>query len=195
MLHNAMNWLRRLVSAEPRKPKPHSVHLTDRSASNDEEVTTLTEEHIGSVISYDEHLLERARTQWQFGDWQSLAAIERSSLELHPDRAKLALLAAAGHAQVGASEEARLFFQLAREWGCSKQLLSQVLISGVHNSLGCAAILMGQEQRALTHLNQSVAIGTPGSDTKLLTQARAIQQCRTIGTRPPSLILELKKTI
>ncbi len=189
-----MNWLRRLVGASPRKQKSNTPPLTDQSASSDEKVMALSEEHIGTVVPYDENLLERARTQWQFGDWQSLAAIEQSSLEHHPDRAKLALLAAAGHMQIGAREEAHLFFQLARDWGCSKQLISQVLISGVHNSLGCAAILMGQEQRALSHLNQSVVLGGPRSDTKLLTQARVIQQCRAIGT-PPPLSLEFKQNI
>jgi hypothetical protein len=29
-----------------------------------------------AVVPYDENLLERARTQWQFGDWQSLASLE-----------------------------------------------------------------------------------------------------------------------
>ena len=31
----------------------------------------------GEFVPYDENLLERARTQWQFGDWESLARIDR----------------------------------------------------------------------------------------------------------------------
>lgn len=31
------------------------------------------------VVPYDENLLERSRTQWQFGDWESLAKLERDS--------------------------------------------------------------------------------------------------------------------
>lgn len=46
-------------------------------------------------IPYDEALLDRARTQWQFGDWESLAAITQQPLQHHPERAKLALMAAA----------------------------------------------------------------------------------------------------
>ena len=38
----------------------------------------------------DENLLERARTQWQFGDWNSFAQLDRDTLQHHPDRAKLA---------------------------------------------------------------------------------------------------------
>jgi hypothetical protein len=46
-------------------------------------------------VPIDENLLERARTQWQFGDWPSLAAISRDALQHHPDLPKLALLAVA----------------------------------------------------------------------------------------------------
>ena len=48
------------------------------------------------MVPYDENLLERSRTQWQFGDRASLAALDQTTLQHHPDRAKLTLLAAAG---------------------------------------------------------------------------------------------------
>ena len=44
-------------------------------------------------------LLDRAREQWQHGDWESLVDIAEIDLGHHPDRAKLALLAAAGYQQ------------------------------------------------------------------------------------------------
>ena len=34
-----------------------------------------------SFVPYDENLLERSRTQWQFGDWASLAKLERHTLQ------------------------------------------------------------------------------------------------------------------
>ncbi|ADH86530.1 hypothetical protein [Desulfurivibrio alkaliphilus] len=58
------------------------------------------------MVPYDETLLERSRTQWQFGDWQSLAQINRDRLQHHPDRAKPALPAAPGHLQCGTTAEA-----------------------------------------------------------------------------------------
>ena len=61
------------------------------------------------LVPYDENLLERSRTQWQFGDWASLVKLERDTLQHHPDRAKLALLAAAGHLQQGDNPAARQF--------------------------------------------------------------------------------------
>lgn len=47
-------------------------------------------------VRYDESLFEHARTQWQFGDWNSLAQLDPDTLQHHPDHAKLALPAAAG---------------------------------------------------------------------------------------------------
>lgn len=191
MLHNAMNWLRRLFGAEPRKPKSDATALTAPSASTENEATVLMEEHIGTIVPYDEHLLERARTQWQFGDWQSLAAIGRDNLEHHPDRAKLVLLVAVGRLQIGASDEARQLLQLAQDWGCSRRLIAQTLISGTYNSLGRAAIAGHQENRALSHFSQAVALGAPGSDTKLLTQARVMTQCKNMEQSVPEQIKKL----
>jgi hypothetical protein len=93
-----------------------------------------THEDAQHVVPYDENLLERSRTQWHFGDWESLAKLERDTLQHHPDRAKLALLAAAGHLQQGNSQEARQFTRLAQDWGCSKKLISQI------SSLACTTL-------------------------------------------------------
>ena len=138
-------------------------------------------EEVQNVVPYDENLLERSRTQWQFGDWESLVKLERDTLQHHPDRAKLALLAAAGHLQQGNSQEARQFTRLAQDWGCSKKLISQILISGVHNSLGRAAAISGDQPRAQQHFNSSVTIGAPGSEVRLLVHARVGQQYQQIG--------------
>jgi hypothetical protein len=128
------------------------------------------------LVPYDENLLERARTQWQFGDWQSLANLDHDTLQHHPDRAKLVLLAAAGRLQIGQDTEARHYIRLAQNWGCSKKHISQVLISGVHNSIGMAAAVGAQEQRAALHFEKAMRVGAPGSDVKLLTQSRAVYQ-------------------
>lgn len=123
-------------------------------------------------IPYDEFLLEKARTQWQFGDWESLAKLNLEAIQHHPERAKLALLAAAGNLQTDGSNAARQYIRLAQGWGCSKRLISQILISGVHNSLGRAAILAGQHQRAVNHIESSIGIGTPHAEIRLLVRAR-----------------------
>jgi hypothetical protein len=159
-----------------RTPKKQAKPLT---LNSNEALAMLN--HNDGLVPYDENLLERARTQWQFGDWQSLANIERDSLQHHPDRAKLALLTAAGHMQRGDSSNARKFTQLAQDWGCSKKLISQILIAGVHNSLGRAAAVNGQGQRALQHFESAIAAGAPASELRLLTQARLGEQLGQLG--------------
>ena len=66
------------------------------------------------AFPYDEALLERSRTQWRFGDRPSLATLTRNTLQHHPDRAKLALLVAAGHQQLGDTAAGTQFKWLAR---------------------------------------------------------------------------------
>jgi FkbM family methyltransferase len=153
-------------------------------------------EVIGSesqLCPYDENLLERSRNQWQFGDWKSLAQLNRDTLQHHPDRAKLALLAAAGHLQQGDTGAARQFTRLAQDWGCNKKLISQILIAGVYNTLGKAAAINCLEQRALGHFEASVATGTPGGDVRLLTQARMSEQLAQARATQNRLLQESRK--
>jgi glycosyltransferase involved in cell wall biosynthesis len=144
-----------------------------------------------TLVPYDENLLERSRIQWQFGDWASLVAIPRDALQHHPDRAKLALLAAAGHSAEGNAAEARQYTRLAIDWGCSKRLVSQILISGVHNSLGRVAAAAGRQSRALNHFESAIDIGTPGCDTRLLAQARIGEQLGQLGLAVGTVMLKV----
>jgi len=161
-----------------------------RSTASMEEIHPETLETASShAVPYDENLLERARTQWQFGDWESLAKIDRDTLQHHPDRAKLALLAAAGKLQTDNNNDAKQFIRLAQDWGINKKLISQILTAGVHNSLGRVAALGNQQQRALQHFESAITIGTPGSDAKLLTQARTGEQLNQLGLQAPNSLL------
>ncbi len=188
------NWLLRLFrqsqSTEGRHSYPEikstqaSAELSQETLNTNKEATAdveaLTNEDI-SWVAFDENLLERARTQWQFGDWESLASISRESLQHHPERARLAVLIAAGHSQCGNQEKLQQFIRLAQDWGCSRKLISQLLISGVQNSLGRASLVAGQTDRAKLFFEQSVQTGMPGADLKLLTSARIRQQRQLLG--------------
>lgn len=127
---------------------------------------------------YDENLLDCCVTQWKFGDWQSLIKITKEQLEHHPEREKLAILVAAGHFQIGGIATAKGFTQIAIAWGCSQRLVSQILIAGVHNSLGRAAVLSHEPDRALSHFKEAITIGAPKSEVTLFVQARAAEQTR-----------------
>lgn len=187
MLNSLTKWIRRLFSSSPQRPDHNPATLSEELSSAGKRAITYIKEDI-TIVPYDENLLERARTQWQFGDWESLAKLERSTLQHHPDRAKLALLAASGHLQKGSISVAKQLIQLAQDWGCSKHLISQILIAGVHNSLGRAAVIMQQEARALGHFHNAVVLGAPGSDVRLLTQARVAHQVSHLGQHNSELL-------
>jgi hypothetical protein len=177
-------------SARPKSGSPATLPVQPAelpAAKLSDDDSLVAREPIAEVetVPYDENLLERARTQWQFGDWASLAQLERDVLQHHPDRAKLALLAAAGHMQQGDDQAARHYTRLAQDWGCSKRLVSQILVAGVHNTLGRAAAAAGQQPRALRHFESAIAIGAPASAIKLLTRARSSEQLAQLGLSAP----------
>ncbi|MCG2582825.1 hypothetical protein [Massilia sp. TS11] len=125
---------------------------------------------------FDEHLFERAKLQWQFGEWESLAAIGRDGLAHHPERATISLLIASACIQLGEPDAARPLIHQAKAWGCSRTLMARILISGVHNSLARTAVLSGREQLATRHFRAAVQIGSPGTDVPLLARARTETQ-------------------
>lgn len=131
-----------------------------------------------TTVPFDENLLECARTQWQLGDWTSLCRLEIEAIQHHPQRAKLALLAAAGRFQLGDKHDAYRYIRIAKDWGCSDKLIAQILISGAYNSLGCAVAMLQQSARAKEHFRNAVTLGGVAGDANLLADVREARQVR-----------------
>ena len=144
--------------------------------------------NVGELMDYDPYLLERSRTQWQFGDWQSLAAIDPHALAHHPQRAELSLLAAAGHLQSPEPEaqaHAKTLIKQAFDTGAKRETAARLLIGGVHANLAKSAALAGQSRdRVLGHFEQALRIGTPGADIGLLSQPSAMHQLAPLADIP-----------
>jgi hypothetical protein len=102
------------------------------------------------------------------------------SLQHHPDRARLALLAASGYAQLGDIENARYFAQLAQDLGCEKKLIVQIFTAGVYNNLGRAAVYDGQQARAQKYFESAIDAGMPCGEIRLLAKARFTEQLKQI---------------
>jgi len=134
-----------------------------------------------SLISVDKNLLEKSRSQWQFGDWDSLSQLNCDALRQHPDKANIALLVAAGKLQIGKVSEARDLLLLARDWGCDKRLIVKILAAGVYNSLGRAYLLTKNNDKSVKSFESSLAIGMPYVDIKLSTKARLSKQSLILG--------------
>jgi hypothetical protein len=153
----------------------------DPSAQNPrlEAEATLTHEPADTgFVPYDESLLDVCRTRWQFGDWSRLAASEHEVLLHHPDRAKIGLLVAAAHFQLGQSQQGHRQLQLALDWGASRRQVMQILISGTHNSLAEASYLLKKPERAREHFREAMRTGGVPGDIELLAQAREARQTR-----------------
>lgn len=131
-------------------------------------------------LSYDQSLLGKSVTQWQFGDWQSLAKLEHAKISSHPNRERLALLIAAAHFQLGNLDSGKEFIYLARDWGCNNELILQILISGAHNTLGIAANMLERNDKSQLHFEKSIQIGAPYTDASLVAEVRKMQQLSCI---------------
>jgi FkbM family methyltransferase len=177
------NQYRNFMTKQPTAPTPNETAVRHNSDHSREPVTSF------EIVPYDENLLERSRTQWQLGDWGSLTQMSRDTLQHHPDRAKLALLAAAGHLQTNSTHVAKELIRLAQSWGCSKTMVSQVLVSGVYNGLGRAALAIGQSQRALTHFKSSAAAANPLGDSALFSETIALREGLRLGLMPQAAAL------
>lgn len=169
-------------AATNKQGAPHTFELDSGPIGQQPlaEAESPNESSVG-VVAYDAELLERALAQWRFADWDSLCKITRTILEYHPDRATLALLAAAAHFHRTDVEAVREYVGLAQKWGCSKQVVAQMLLAGVHDTLGRAAAASGQELRALSHFEAAVSTATPAADVPHCSRARLAQQQDQLG--------------
>jgi hypothetical protein len=117
--------------------------------------------------------------QWQFGDWDSLVSMDWATIKRHPRRAELALLTSAALQQLGNSDEARERVLEALKWGCDRRLALEILLAGVHNTLGRVAAIRREDVRALQHFQKAVA-GVSG-DLWLACQARSVREIVRLG--------------
>ena len=141
----------------------------------------LAEQQMAPVLEgHDEDMLARAKTLWLFGEWRQLVTLEVMSLSSHPNRDRVALLIASGHQQLGDHKKAREYVRMAFDWGCTPRVVAQILIAGVHNTLGRAAALKQDNSRITLHFNASIeAIST--KDTALVSHARAVREMARLG--------------
>lgn len=114
------------------------------------------------------------------GNWPELAQVQLTALERHPLRAKLSLLVATAHHQLGNRETADRFLQQAQAWGCPRQAMARALLAGAYNSLARAHALRGRFEFASDEVAASLSIGFPGSEHQSMVRARLDEQARQL---------------
>lgn len=125
----------------------------------------LSEQSISQIIVSNLHkwfgrsaTFTGVRNSWYIGDWEALVRLDKADLFERPERAKLALLVAAGYQQLGNTNAVRRCTDLALEWGCSYNLVYRVLTSGVYNLLGRGAAVARRYKLSLKHFKSAFAV-------------------------------------
>lgn len=131
--------------------------------------------------------LETARTHWQYGAWEDIAALDEAEIAADPDRAKLMALVAGAQASLGQMQAARAAARQARDWGCDRAILARVLISAVHNSLAVAALGLQETETARQHFRTAIELVEPRADAGLLARTREIRQAARAGLLPDAV--------
>lgn len=130
-------------------------------------------------LAHDKDLYEHARSQWRAAEWESLIRLDIIKIEMHPVKAKLALVVASAWLQQGDNVAAKSFLHRALEWGCDKRLAAQILAAGVHNTLGRAAAIAGDQARMEQHFRR--ALGGGGSQIEHASLARRHKELGRLG--------------
>lgn len=129
--------------------------------------------------------LAHAQALWQQGDWAALMQIELAQLAAqpaHPDRAQLCALVASAWAQAGDPTTAQRFLHQALDWGCDKRLVTQLLVAGMHNTLGRAAAIAGDQVRLEQHFRRAVA--GSGNQIERASLGRRHVELQRLGLEP-----------
>ena len=117
--------------------------------------------------------LQRAWSQWCFGDWAALLQETAEAPDPHPaDAGERWLLNAAAAFQLGLGDQAQASLERALADGCPRGLALQVLASGAHHSLAVAHELLGHDSQATAQLEQAMALSPTGGDHHLLARGR-----------------------
>lgn len=128
-------------------------------------------------------ILAQSTMWWLLGDWDALLAIGSEELESHPGRAELALYIAAAELQKnGNTTVAKHLIQRSAEWGCAKEKIKRILLSGVYNSLGRVNKIAGSEARSSQHFERAFSTISPIKDMILLSEVRRKYQLLQIET-------------
>ncbi len=131
--------------------------------------------------SVDDALLVRCRALWLEGDWAALTAFTLADFERHAQRERLALMLAAAQFALGAFQPARRAAEQAGLWGADRRLVARTLLAGVHNTLGRAAALGGQAERAWQHFAQASAPVAGARQRLQGLQGRGRRQLQALG--------------
>ncbi|MGS2744310.1 tetratricopeptide repeat protein [Halomonas sp. LS-001] len=153
-----------------RKVPAQRTRQYDKAQEESESTLPVTTEWL--PVGDDACKLENARTQWQFGDWQALISLTKENMQSSADRVNLAILCASAHQQLGQMQQAKKMMHLARDWGASKKEVANIMISGVHNTLGRIHALTEDSDAAFENYRKALMLDHNSLPPDYLVKAR-----------------------
>jgi len=136
----------------------------------------------------NDNWMGNAKTYWFFGEWSKLAQLDVATISNHPERDRIALLVASAQLQLGNHDKARTLLFTALDWGCPKRVVAQILIAGVHNTLGRVAALAEDEPRIAYHFEEAISVAGTSEGT-LVSHARCVREMARMGLLPQAASL------
>lgn len=94
--------------------------------------------------------------KWQLGQWDAVPRHVPRNLKRDSRRAEIAVLVGTAYFQLGLEKKAQLWLRHARWWGVSENELVRLIVAGAENSLGRAALLLGDARGADACFDNSV---------------------------------------
>lgn len=81
---------------------------------------------------------------------------------------RFALIIAMAYQQLDQDEEAEHFVNLAIEYGCSSQLISEMLLASAHTTMSRIHAIKNNKKMVLDHIRSAMFFGSPSDDVSTL---------------------------
>jgi len=166
-----------------------AARAVDASLREDSQIRLLIDAESMATESEGDVQVGRLKTAWCVGDWETLADLGIRGLIHHSQRDRIALLVASAQQQLGRHEEAEHNVRSALEWGCPPRLVAQVLVAGVHNTLGRAAALTRDSETSQQHFRAAVLPSANESEIPLVSQIRSLREMTRLKLLPQAVDL------
>lgn len=122
-----------------------------------------------------------AKKYWYFGEWQALIEMDIEAFDSKCEVAELYAMKASAYQQLDDLVESKKYYILASELGCSNELISKLLIAGIHNSLGKISALVQDSEKVEYHFMAAVSIEDNSDHEKLAKPKRVFNEITRLG--------------
>lgn len=132
--------------------------------------------------SETQDLFVKSRDKWFMGKWKELRLLTAETIQDHPSRKELAIIVATAWQQINDVDKVKFYITLALEWGCSKYKISQFLIAGLFNTLGCIKAIQNQGKSLLPTFINAVEIDNLSNlDSLVLAEMRMREEFKNLN--------------